>query len=61
MEVLANMSGKNKKQLAYNLKIREALEIRRHNCGPGHGLNEDLGAYIRTQQWGPVFNTMGHR
>ena len=60
-EVLANMRGKNKKQLAYNLKIREALEIRRHNCGPGHGLNEDLGAYIRTQQWGPVFNTMGHR
>ena len=44
-KVLATMSGKNKKRLAYDLKVREALEIKRHNCGPGHGLNEDLGAY----------------
>ena len=32
-------------------------EIRRHNCGPGHGLNEDYGAYVRTTMWNPVFHT----
>ena len=34
------MAGKNKNKLGYELKIREALEIK-HNCGPGKGLNED--------------------
>ena len=52
------MNGKKKKRLAYNLKVREALEIKRHNCGPGHGLNEDLGAYVKTTQWNPVFHSM---
>ena len=52
------MSNKNKKKLAYDLKVREALEIRRRNSGPGHGLNEDLGAYVKTAMWNPVFHQM---
>ena len=56
--VLATMSGKNKKRLAYDLKVREALEIRRNNCGPGSGHNEDMGAYVKTSQWDPVFRKM---
>ena len=56
--VLATMSGKNKGRLAYDLKVQEALEIRRHNCGPGSGLNEDMGAYVKTSQWDPVFRKM---
>ena len=35
-------------------KIREAFEIRRHGCGLGKGLNEDMGSYIRTDIWDPV-------
>ena len=57
-KVLATMSEKNKKRLAYDLKIREALEIKRNDCGPGVGLNEDYGAYVKTRQWNPVFHTM---
>ena len=56
--VLATYQSKNKKRLVYDLKIREALEIKRHNCGPGHGLNEDYGAYVKTTQWNPVFHSM---
>ena len=52
------MQGKNKGQLSYNLKVREALEIRRNNCGPGRGLNEDMGAYVKTDLWDPVLRTM---
>ena len=58
-KVIANMTDKNKKRLTYNLKVREALEIRRHNSGPGQGLNEDFGAYVKTSAWNPVFNQMG--
>ena len=57
-EVITTMQNKNKKKLTRDLKVREALEIRRHNCGPGHGLNEDYGAYVRTTMWNPVFHTM---
>ena len=56
--VVTTMQGKNKKSLAYNLKVREALEIRRHNSGPGKGLNEDMGAYVKTDMWDPVLHTM---
>ena len=56
--VLKTMSGKSKKKLAYDLKVREALEIRRQNCGPGHGLNEDFGAYVKSTQWNAVFHAM---
>ena len=41
---------KGKKQTAYNLKIREALKIRKHKCCPGKGLNEDI--------WDPVLHTL---
>jgi hypothetical protein len=54
--IITTMSNKNKNKLTYDLKIREALEIRRHNCGPGRGLNEDWGAYVRTNIWAPVFD-----
>ena len=53
-----NMQGKNKKYLGYNMRIREAMEIRRHDSGPGRGLNEDMGAYIRTDIWDPVLNSI---
>ena len=59
-EVVKNMQHKNKRRLIYDLKIREALEIRHHNSGPGKGLNEDTGAYVRTDIWDPVLNTMGN-
>ena len=52
------MQAKSKKKLAYNLKIREALEIRKNECGPGKGLNEDMGAYVKTDLWDPVLRTM---
>ena len=41
--VVKNMQGKNKKLLSYDMRIREALEIRRHNSGPGGGLASFLG------------------
>ena len=56
--VVATMNNKNKKKLTYDLKIREALEIKRHDSGPGHGLNEDYGAYVKTGAWNPVFHQM---
>ena len=59
-KVIATYTNKNKKKLTYDLKVREALEIRRRNCGPGHGLNEDLGAYVRTSMWNPVFHQMNN-
>ena len=53
-KVLKTVSGKNKKRLAFDLKVREAPEIRCHDCGPGRGLNEDNGAYLKTDIWDPV-------
>ena len=50
---------KNKRQLGYDMRMREALEIRRHKCGPGQGLNEDMGAYVKTDIWDTVLNAMG--
>ena len=47
------------KNLKYDLRIGEALNIRRYNCGPGKGMNEDYGSYVTTQQWQPVFNILG--
>ena len=57
-KVIKNMTNKNKNKLAYDLKVREALEIRQNNCGPGNGLNEDMGAYVKTTMWNPVFHHM---
>ena len=53
------MQGKNKRRLGYDMRIREALEIRRHNNGPGKGLNEDMGAYVKTDIWDIVLGSMG--
>ena len=52
------MNDKNKKNLNYDLKVHEALEIRRHDCGPGRGLNEDLGAYVKSPSWNVVLHQM---
>ena len=57
-KVIATKTNKNKKRLNYDLKVREALEIRRRGCGPGQGLNEDFGAYVKTTMWNPVFHQM---
>ena len=57
-EIVKNVQDKNKRRLVYNLKIREALEIRRNNSGPGRGLNEDMGAYVKTDIWDPVLNSI---
>ena len=48
------MQGKQKRSLGYDLRIREAMEIRQHNSGPGKGLNEDMEAYVKTDMWDPV-------
>ena len=57
-EPIHNMQGETRRKLAYDTKIREALEIRRHGCGPGKGLNEDMGAYIKTDIWDPVLSSL---
>ena len=54
------MQDKNKRRLTYDLKIREALEIRHHNSGPGNGLNEDMGAFVKTDIWDPILNNIGN-
>ena len=57
-EVLSRCSDKNPQRLKHHLKIEEALWIRRLDCGPGKGLNEDNGSYVKTDAWAPVFNSM---
>ena len=42
------MTGKNKKKLDYDQKVCEALEIKKENCGPRKGINEDRGSYVKT-------------
>ena len=56
--VVHTMQDKKKGRLAYNLKVKEAFEIRRHDCGPGRGLNKDNGAYLKTDIWDPVLNAL---
>ena len=56
--IITTMQGKNKRRLAYDLKIREALEIRHYASGPGKGLNEDMGAYVKTDQWDPILHSI---
>ena len=52
------VSDDKKKNPKFNLRIMEALHIRRWNSGPGKGMNEDMGSYVTTNQWQPVFNKM---
>ena len=57
-EPLHTMQDKKKNRLAYNIRMREAFEIRRHDTGPGKGLNEDNGAYLKTDIWDPVLKSL---
>ena len=57
-EILHTADDRNKNP-KYDLRVREALLIRRYNAGPGRGMNEDMGSYVQTNQWQPVFNKMG--
>ena len=50
------MNGKNKRALEYDLRLRESFYIQKLNTGPGHGLNEDWGGYLKTKAWLPVLN-----
>ena len=56
--IITTMQSKSKKKTMYDLKVREALEIRRNKCGPGKGLNFDMGAYVKTDIWDPVLHTL---
>ena len=38
------------------MRIREAIEVRRNKSGPGKDLNEDMGAYVKTDIWDTVLN-----
>ena len=57
-EILCNATAKTKAGTKYDLRIKEALFIRRFNCGPNRGMNEDMGSYVTTTQWTPLFNGM---
>ena len=57
-EILCTTNHKNKNSLKHDLRVREALFIRRYDCGPHKGLNEDMGSYVKTTQWDPVFHGM---
>ena len=56
--VIHTMQDKKKNRLDYNLRMREAFEIRRHDSGPGKGLNEDNGAYLKTDMWDPILKSL---
>ena len=58
LEIISRSFNKNKDRLKYDLRVEEALYIRRFDSGPNRGLNEDWGAHAKTQSWMPVFNTM---
>ena len=57
-EILCFAENKNKNKLKYDLRVKESLFIHRYNCGPGKGMNEDWGSYVKTTAWTPVFNRM---
>ena len=57
-EILETVSAKTKSGVKYDLRIKEALYIRKFDCGPNKGMNEDMGSYISTTQWAPVLNGM---
>jgi hypothetical protein len=57
-EVLATFQDKNKFKMQKNLFVRESLEIRKQNTGPGKGLNDDYSSYVKTHAWGPLFKKL---
>ena len=56
--ILETSSGKNKRSEKYDLRIKEALYIRRFNTGPWRGMNKDMGSHVTTSQWATVFGGM---
>ena len=59
-EILARVQCRSKKQADYLLKIREGMEIRCHQTGPGKGLNDNWGN-LPTRQWDPLFAEIRRR
>jgi hypothetical protein len=57
-EVLATFQDKEKGKLQKNLFIRESLEIRKQETGPGKGLNDDFSKYVKTHAWGPILSKL---
>ena len=56
--ILSRVNMKDPDRLKHHLRVEEALWIRREKCGPGRGLNEDFGSYVRTDAWAPIFEEM---
>ena len=56
--IITTVQSKSKCKTMYDLKVREALDIHRNKCGPGKGLNFDMGTYVKTDMWDPVLHTM---
>ena len=53
-EVICTVNAKaNKNSMKHDLK--EALYIKRLDCGPYKSMNLDNGAHVKTTQWDPVF------
>ena len=49
---------KTKGQLKHHLRVEESMWIRRLDCGPHKGMNEDYGSYVKTDIWTPLFKRM---
>ena len=56
---ILHTADERQKNPKFDLRVREALYIRRFQCGPGKGMNQDYGSYVTNNQWQPVFNRMG--
>ena len=56
-EILAT-ADRRMKNPKFDLRVMENLFIKKYNCGPGKGMNEDFGSYVTTTQWQPVFNKL---
>ena len=61
--ILCTVNQKCKKNnMKHSLRVTEALFIRRYDCGPFKGMNEDNGYYVKTTQFDPAFaEMMGRR
>ena len=52
--IYATFQNKNKRALQKDLFVRESLEIRHNESGPGKGLNDDYSSYVKTNAWAPL-------
>jgi hypothetical protein len=57
-EVLATFQDKEMGKLKNNNFIRESLEIRKQETGPGKGLNDDYSKYVKTHAWDPILSKL---